>query len=169
MFIDWRLSRNEKVCVGEYALKKEGILLADSTDNRSRLGQCWLLKNSRTRENSRSRSRTTVFTLPDYRAIQQTRPRIAQCKRSFRLWIVVKPGFIVLVGRHSDKLDWKSKINCIIQSYKLYNVSITNSWLIDLAMLVLTTGTHVLSSDNVIIIYTVNLKSIIIEVLTYWI
>ena len=36
-------------------------------------------------------------------------------------------------------------------------------------MLVLTTGTHVLSSDNVIIIiiYTVNLKSIIIEVLTY--
>ena len=26
--------------------KKEGILLADSTDNRSRLGQCWFLKNS---------------------------------------------------------------------------------------------------------------------------
>ena len=44
MFIDWKLSRNEKVCVGEYALEKEEILLADSTDNRSRLGQCWLLK-----------------------------------------------------------------------------------------------------------------------------
>ena len=36
------------------------------------------------RENSRPRSRTTVFTLTDYRAIQQTRQRIAQCKPSFR-------------------------------------------------------------------------------------
>ena len=75
MFIDWKLSRNEKVCVGEYALKKEEILLADSTDNRSRLGQCWLLENSR----------TTTFTLADYRAIQQTRQRIAQCKPSLRM------------------------------------------------------------------------------------
>ena len=85
MFIDWKLSKNEKVCVGEYALKKEEILLADSTDNRSRLGQCWLLKNSLMRGNSRPRSRTTVFTLTDYRAIQQTRQKIAPGKPSFRM------------------------------------------------------------------------------------
>ena len=47
---------------------------------------CW---KTRAREkNSRPRSRTTVFTLTDYRAIQQTRPRIAQCKPSFRIIIV---------------------------------------------------------------------------------
>ena len=89
MFIDWKLSRNGKVCVGEYALKKEGILLADSTDNRSRLGQCWLLKNRAREKNSRACSRTTVFTLTDYRAIQQTRQRIAQCKPSFTAMLIV--------------------------------------------------------------------------------
>ena len=44
---------------------------------------CW---KTRAREkNSRARSRTAVFTLTDYRTIQQTRPRIAQCKPSLRL------------------------------------------------------------------------------------
>ena len=42
---------------------------------------CW--KTRAREENSRPRSRTTVFTLTDYRAIQQTRQRIAQCKPSF--------------------------------------------------------------------------------------
>ena len=90
MFIDWKLSRNKIICVGEYALKKEEVLLADSTDNHSRLGLCWLLKSSRTRGNSRPRSRTTVFTLADYRVIQQTRPRIAQCKPSFRIRVRIE-------------------------------------------------------------------------------
>ena len=83
MFIDWKLSRNEKVYVGEYALKKKEsywltqLIIAHGSGSAG----CW---KTRAREkNSRRRSRTTVFTLTDYRAIQQTRPRIAKCKPSF--------------------------------------------------------------------------------------
>ena len=41
---------------------------------------CW--KTRAREENSRTRFRTTVFTLADYCAIQQTRQRIVQCKPS---------------------------------------------------------------------------------------
>ena len=46
---------------------------------------CW--KTRAREENSRPRSRTTAFTLADYRAIQQTRPRIAQCKPSYTITV----------------------------------------------------------------------------------
>ena len=90
MFIDWKLSRNEKVCVGEYALKKEGILLADSTIITYGSGSAGCWKTRAREENSRPRSCTTVFTLADYRATQQTRQRIAQCKPSFTLCSLVQ-------------------------------------------------------------------------------
>ena len=44
---------------------------------------CW--KTRAREENSRPRSRTTVFTVADYCAIQQTRQRIAQVKPSLRV------------------------------------------------------------------------------------
>ena len=86
MFIDWKLSRNEKVCVGEYALekKKDSYWLTQPIiAHGSGSAGCW--KTRAREENSRPHSRTTVFTLADYRAIQQTRQRITQCKPSFRL------------------------------------------------------------------------------------
>ena len=84
MFIDWKLSRNEEVCVGEYALKKKESywLTQPIIAHGSGSAGCW--KSSTREEHSRPRSRAIEFTLTDYRAIQQTRPRIAQCKPSFR-------------------------------------------------------------------------------------
>ena len=85
MFIDWKLSRNEKVCVGEYALKKKESywLTQPIIAHGSGSADCW--KTGEQEENSRPRSRSTVFTLADNRAIQQTRQRIAQCKLSITL------------------------------------------------------------------------------------
>ena len=59
--------------------KKESYWLAQPIiAHGSASAGCW--KTRAREQNSRPCSRTTVFTLTDYRAIQQTRPRIAQCK-----------------------------------------------------------------------------------------
>ena len=59
--------------------EKEKVLLAESNDYRSQLGQCWML------ENSRSRIHTTEFTLADSQVTQQARQSNVQCKPSLGL------------------------------------------------------------------------------------
>ena len=72
MFIEWKLTTNEIVCVNEYALKRkeshwltQTIIAHDSAN-----AGCW---KTRDREEN-TRSRTTEFT--DFRVTQQTRQSI---------------------------------------------------------------------------------------------
>ena len=83
-FIEWKLSRNEKVCVGEYALKKKESYWLTQPIIGHGSGSAGYWKIRARKENSRARSCTTAFTLADCRAIQQTRQSIVQCKPSFR-------------------------------------------------------------------------------------
>ena len=58
MFIDWKLSRNEKVCVGEYALKKKESHWLTQPIIAHGSGSAGCRKTRAREENSRARSRT---------------------------------------------------------------------------------------------------------------